>query len=112
MLAEVEADSCRAESSERYIVGAVNIFDLELAQANSSKLGKGPRTETHLYNVDRGLMGLDAGLSMAPDEGITGDFPATGDLPATAAGLFIVCGVAKHSFPSPKEDVVKTNFKS
>ena len=108
----MEADSCRAESSKRYIAGAVNIFDLELAQANSSKLGKGPRTETHLFNVDRGLMGLDAGLSMAPDEGITGDFPATGDLPATAAGLFIVCGVAKHSFPSPKEDVVKTNFKS
>ncbi len=55
-------------------------------------------------------MGLDAGLSMAP--GIVGDFPATGDLLDTAAGLFIVCGVANCSLPSPKEDVVKTNFKS
>ena len=36
--AEVEADSCRAESSERRIVGAVNIFDLEILNARGLQL--------------------------------------------------------------------------
>jgi hypothetical protein len=54
-------------------------------------------------------MGFDKGLSTALGMCVGGNF---GDFSATAAGLFIVCGVENCSFFSPKDDVVKISFKS